>query len=158
MRKPAVRLPVEEKVRVVLAVLAGETTASEAARRHGVSTNAVLSWRGKFLDAGRPALEDKISGPGEGAGTAEERRRRVEANQPKLEMAEATVQLRIWQKGAEYVYQVLEHLEAPESGSRPAGFEVRPSRGDPPPHPPSTPGPVARRRCGKGPVADTSRG
>ena len=71
-----------------------------------MSTNAVLSWRSKFLDAGRQALEDKISGPGKGAGTAEERRLRVEANQLKLALAEATVQLRIWQKGAEYVYQV----------------------------------------------------
>jgi transposase len=113
VRKPAVRLPVEGKVRVVLAVLAGEMTASEAARRHGVSTNAVLSWRDKFLDAGRRALEDKISGPGKGAGTAEERRLRVEANQLKLALAEATVQLRIWQKGAEYVYQV------PSSTSKP---------------------------------------
>jgi transposase len=70
VRKPAVRLPVEEKVRVVLAVLGGEMTASEAARRHGVSTNAVLNWRSKFLDAGRHALADKISGPGKGAGSA----------------------------------------------------------------------------------------
>jgi transposase len=88
MRKPAVRLPIEEKVRVVLAVLGGEMTASEAARRHGVSTNAVPSWRNKFLDAGRHAPEDKISGPGRGTGTAEERRLRIEANQLKLALAE----------------------------------------------------------------------
>jgi len=106
VRKPAVRLPVEEKVRVVLALLVGEMSASEAARRHGVSTNAVLNWRGKFLDAGRRALEDKISGPSKDAGTAEERRLRVEANQLKLALAEATVQLRIWEKGAEYVHRV----------------------------------------------------
>jgi transposase len=78
VRKPAVRVPVEEKVRVVLALLVGEMTASEAARRHGVSTNAVVRWRGKFLDAGRRALEDKISGPGKdngnGAGAAASRR------------------------------------------------------------------------------------
>jgi transposase-like protein len=35
VRKPARRLPVEEKVRVVLGVLGGELPASEAARRHG---------------------------------------------------------------------------------------------------------------------------
>jgi len=35
VRKPAKRLPIEEKVRVVLAVLGGEMSASEAARRHG---------------------------------------------------------------------------------------------------------------------------
>jgi len=70
VRKAAVRLPVEEKQRVVLAVLAGELTAAEAARGHGVSTNAVLSWRSKFLDAGRRALEEKISGPDRDTGTA----------------------------------------------------------------------------------------
>jgi transposase len=37
----------------------------------------------------------------------------VEANQLKLALAEATVQLRIWQKGAAYVYQV------PSSTSKP---------------------------------------
>jgi transposase-like protein len=35
MRKPAVRLPVEEKQRVVLSVLAGEMTATEVASRYG---------------------------------------------------------------------------------------------------------------------------
>jgi transposase len=53
------------------------------------------------------------SGPGKGAATAEERRLRIEANQLKLALAEATVQLRIWQKGAEYVHQV------PSSTSKP---------------------------------------
>jgi transposase len=52
VRKPAKRLPIEEKVRVVLAVLGGEMSASEAARRHGVSVLAMLSWRNRFLDAG----------------------------------------------------------------------------------------------------------
>jgi transposase len=74
MPKPAVRLPVEEKVQVVVAVLAGEMTAVEAARRHGVSGHAVQVCRAKFLDAGRRVLEDRISGPGKGAGTPEERR------------------------------------------------------------------------------------
>jgi transposase len=66
----------------------------------------VLSWRAKFLDAGKRALEEKISGPDRGTGTAEERRLRVEANQLKLALAEATVQLRIWEKGAGYVHHV----------------------------------------------------
>jgi hypothetical protein len=38
VRKPAKRLPIEEKVRVVLAVLGGKMSASEAARRHGVAS------------------------------------------------------------------------------------------------------------------------
>jgi transposase len=51
MRKPGVQLPVQEKARVVIAVLAGEISAAEGARRHGVSTNAVLRWWARFLDA-----------------------------------------------------------------------------------------------------------
>jgi len=74
VRKPAKRLPIEEKVRVVLAVLGGEMTASEAARRHGVSVQAVLTWRNKFLDAGKESLADKIPGPGKSAGSVDERR------------------------------------------------------------------------------------
>jgi transposase len=113
VRKPAKRLPIEEKVRVVLAVLGGEMTASEAARRHGVSVQAVLSWRNKFLDAGKESLADKISGPGKSAGSADERRLKLENNQLKLALAEATVQLRIWQKGAEHIPEV------PSQTSRP---------------------------------------
>jgi transposase len=98
---------------VVLAVLGGEMTASAAARRHGVSVQAVLTWRNKFLDAGQQALGDKIPGPGKSAGSAEERRLKLENNQLKLALAEATVQLRIWQKRAEYAEAV------PSTTSRP---------------------------------------
>jgi transposase len=82
-------------------------------RRHGVSVQAVLTWRNKFLDAGQQALGDKIPGPGKSAGSADERRLKLENNQLKLALAEATVQLRIWQKGAEYVESV------PSQTSRP---------------------------------------
>jgi transposase len=126
VRKPAKRLPIEEKVRVVLAVLGGEMTASEAARRHGVSVQAVLSWRNKFLDAGQQALGDKIPGPGKNAGSADERRLKLENNQLKLALAEATVRLRIWQKGAEYAEAV------PSKTSRPYERQwVCRSRGSP---------------------------
>jgi hypothetical protein len=62
-----------------------------------VSVAAVYLWRDKFLDGGRQALAEKVPGPDKGAGTADERR----LNQLKLALVEATVQLRIWQKGAE---------------------------------------------------------
>jgi transposase len=106
VRKRIPRLPIEEKLRVVLGLLKGEISGPEAARRHGVSVAAVYLWRDKFLDGGRQALEEKVPGPGKGAGTADERRLKLENNQLKLALAEATVQLRIWQKGAEYVEQV----------------------------------------------------
>jgi transposase len=98
-------LPLEQKVKVVLALLAGELSASEAARRHGVSPPTVLRWRDRFLEAGRAGLQEKPPGPG-GGFTATERRLQAEAEQLKLALAEATVQLRIWQKGAALVDQI----------------------------------------------------
>ncbi len=104
-------LSIEQKVRVVLSVLAGEITMAEAARRHGVSHAVVAKWRDQFIAAGRAGLEEKLPGPSGMSVT--ERRLRVEAEQLKLALAEATVQLRIWQKGAELADQI------PSETSRP---------------------------------------
>jgi transposase len=107
------QLPIEQKVRIVLSVLAGEITPAEAARRHGVSPTSVMNWRDRFVQAGTAGLEARPSGPGGQAGSSTERRLRLEAEQLKLALAEATVQLRIWQKGAEQVHKI------PSSTSRP---------------------------------------
>ncbi|MFF0457990.1 hypothetical protein [Nocardia africana] len=40
-RSRRLKIPVEDKVRVVLSMLAGEMSAAEAARRRGVSTASV---------------------------------------------------------------------------------------------------------------------
>lgn len=97
------RLSVQEKTLVVLAVLTGEMTLAEAARRHGVSAQAVPQWRDRFLEAGKASLETRLPGGRGQGGTQAERRLREEAEQLKLALAEATVQLRIWRKGAEHV-------------------------------------------------------
>lgn len=97
-------LSIEQKVRIVLSVLAGEMSMAEAARRHGVSNVTVARWRDEFIAAGRTGLEERISGPSTMSAT--ERRLRAEAEQLKLALAEATVQLRIWQKGAELADQI----------------------------------------------------
>jgi transposase len=107
------QLPIEQKVRVVLAVLAGELTVAEAARRHAVSGAAVAKWRAKFIEAGTAGLASKPPGPPGASGSPVERRLQAEAEQLKLALAEATVQLRIWQKGAEHLDQV------PSATSRP---------------------------------------
>lgn len=39
------KVPIEDKVRIVLAVRSGELTAAEVARRHGVSPMSVSSLR-----------------------------------------------------------------------------------------------------------------
>lgn len=73
-------VPVETRLQIVLAVMSGEITIAEAARRHG-------SRRSRSI----------------GGATASSM----------LALAEATVQLRIWQKGSEYIDQV------PSQTSRP---------------------------------------
>jgi transposase len=89
-----------------LAVLAGELTVAEAARRHGVSPTAIAKWRGRFIESGTAGLDAGLPGPAGRAGSQTERRLRAEAEQLKLALAEAMVQLRIWQKGAEYVDEI----------------------------------------------------
>ncbi|GHJ36766.1 helix-turn-helix domain-containing protein [Streptomyces sp. TS71-3] len=54
-RPPA--LPAEEKVTLVLAILAGEMTAAQAARTAGVSDQAICNWKRRFITAGRLGLE-----------------------------------------------------------------------------------------------------
>ena len=99
------RVPVEERLRIVLAVLSGELTVSEAARRRGVTKQTVSNWRNRFLEAGKAGLENMLPGPSTN-GSSAERRLRSENEQLKLALAEATVQLRIWEKGAGYVHHV----------------------------------------------------
>ena len=80
---------------VVLAVLSGEMSGAEAARRHGLSDMSVSKWKQQFLDAGRQRLEEQPSGPAEHCGSLGKRRLRSENEQLELALAEATVQLRI---------------------------------------------------------------
>ncbi|WP_240772181.1 helix-turn-helix domain-containing protein [Nocardia sp. CS682] len=105
-RSPRSRIPVEDKVRIVLSVLNGEMSVSEAARRRGVSAVAVSKWKQAFLEAGAKALEPRPSGPPGAQGSPEQRRLRIENEQLKLALAEATVQLRIWHHGAAYTDKV----------------------------------------------------
>ena len=52
-RKPSRQVQVDEQIQVVLAVLRGELSLAEAARRHGVTSATVGNWRDRFVDAGR---------------------------------------------------------------------------------------------------------
>jgi transposase len=105
-RSPRLKIPLEDKVRVVLSVLAGEMSAAEAARRRGVSAMSVAKWKQTFLEAGTKALEEVPIGPAGAQGPPEQRRLRMEIEQLKLALAEATVQLRVWQHGNPLVDQV----------------------------------------------------
>jgi transposase len=48
--------PLEDKVRIVLSVLAGEVTVAEVAGRAKVSEQPVGTWKRQFLEAGRLGL------------------------------------------------------------------------------------------------------
>jgi transposase-like protein len=106
VRSRRTKVPAEEKTRLVLCVLAQEMTCREAARRCGVSPGLVTKWRNQFLAAGAQRLEEVPSGRAGNAGSPELRRLRMENEQLKLALAEATVQLRIWQRGAALADQV----------------------------------------------------
>jgi transposase len=100
VRSRRTKIAAEEKTRLVLAVLANEMTCAEAARRCGVATVTVTKWKHQFLEAGAERLEEVPGGPAGKLGNPEQRRLRMENEQLKLALAEATVQLRIWQRGA----------------------------------------------------------
>ncbi|WP_237573663.1 transposase [Mycolicibacterium lacusdiani] len=100
------KISAEDKVRYVLAVLAGEMTGAEAARRCGVSAVQMTKWKHQFLEAGSARMQEVPSGPAGRAGTPEQRRLKLENQELKLALAEATVQLRIWQRGAALAHQV----------------------------------------------------
>jgi len=49
---------VEEKLRVVLAMLKGEAMATEICHRHQISATQAYRWRDMFLEGGKKALCD----------------------------------------------------------------------------------------------------
>ena len=106
-------VPVEQRVTMVMSLLSGEVALAEAARRHGVAPETLNRWRNRFVEAGRSAMGDGMPGANGRGGSVTERRQRAEIEQLKLALAEATVQLRIWQRGADYAYAI------PSSTSRP---------------------------------------
>lgn len=88
-------LPVEEKVRVVLAVLAGELTTAVAARQTKVSEQSISNWKREFIESGRVGLAA-------GTGKPSTREQQLEAQVADLTSAlrEAAVELRVWKKSA----------------------------------------------------------
>ncbi|WP_206516704.1 transposase [Brachybacterium saurashtrense] len=95
MARPPV-VPAEEKVRIVLSVLAGEVTVAGAARRAEVSGQQVGNWKRQFLEGGR-------SGIATGKSTPSSREQQLEAEVADLSQAlgEAHLEARVWKKSAE---------------------------------------------------------
>ena len=55
-RKTRKRYSAEDKIRIVLEGLRGETTISELCRREGINSNLYYRWSKEFLEAGKQRL------------------------------------------------------------------------------------------------------
>jgi transposase len=55
-------IPPEKKTRIVLAILAGEMSIAEAARKEKISEQSIGRWKAEFIEAGRTALVAGRSG------------------------------------------------------------------------------------------------
>jgi transposase len=86
---------VEDKNRIVLAVLRGEISIEEVARREGVSQVSISKWRDQFLAGGQRALADGARhGP-----SGREQALAAEVEQLTSALGEAHLELRLWRKG-----------------------------------------------------------
>jgi transposase len=94
MAKPPLK-SVEEKTRIVLAVLRGEVSIAEAARREGVSETTIAKWRDRFVDGGQAA----VAAGGRVGGSSREQRLEAEIDELTSALGEAHVELRLWRKG-----------------------------------------------------------
>jgi transposase len=56
-------IPAEKKFCIVVALLQGEVSVAEAARREKVSAQAIGNWKRQFLEAGRASLVAGSAGP-----------------------------------------------------------------------------------------------
>jgi transposase len=88
---------VEDKLRIVLSVLAGEMTVAEAARRNKTSGTSVAKWKAQFLEGGKQGLASARSS----GVSAREEQLEAEIAELRTALGEAHVQLRVWKKSAE---------------------------------------------------------
>lgn len=89
-------IPAEKKSRVVMSVIAGEMTITEAARREKVSEQSIGRWKAEFLEAGKAALAAGRQGP-----SSREEQLAAEVSDLTQALGEAAVEIRVWKKSAE---------------------------------------------------------
>ena len=88
-------IPSEKKTRIVLAILAGEMSIAEAARKEKVSEQSIGRWKAEFIEAGRTALVAGRSGP-----SSREEQLAAEVVELTQALGEAHVGVRVWKKSA----------------------------------------------------------
>ena len=94
MARAPTRSP-DDKARVVLSVLRGETSEIEAARGAGVTEKTFRTWYRMFLEGGRERLTT-----GAGRRSARELELEAEGEELKAALGEAHVELRMLRKSA----------------------------------------------------------
>ena len=83
---------------LVIAVVSGEMSVVEAARRLKVSSSSFGNWKRQFLEGGKAGLAS--GGP---VGPSQRERALAEENEElKTALGEAHVELRVWKKSAEH--------------------------------------------------------
>jgi len=95
MGRPPVISP-EKKTRIVLAVLAGEVSIAEAARKEKVSEQSIGRWKAEFIEAGKAALIAGRTGP-----SSREQQLEAEVSDLTQALGEAAVEIQAWKKSAE---------------------------------------------------------
>jgi transposase len=81
----------EDKIRIVVEGLRGETTVAELCRREGISQSLYYKWSKEFLEAGKSRLAGNTKRE---AGSSEVQEMREELDQLKLMVAELSLQNR----------------------------------------------------------------
>ena len=97
MARPSV-FSVEDKYRLVLAVISGEMSIAEAARRGKASEQSISTWKRQFLEGGKAGLAEG----GKRARTRVSGQLLEENEELKAALGEAHVELRVWKKSAEH--------------------------------------------------------
>jgi len=100
-RKTRRKFSAEEKVRIVLEGLRGESSISELCRREGIAANLYYRWSKDFLEAGKKRLSGDTVRE---ANTSEVKELRRESSDLKEVVAELTLENRLLKKSltAEY--------------------------------------------------------
>ena len=96
MARPSA-LPPEERTRLVLAVLVGEISVAEAARKAKVSEQSLSNWKRQFIEGGRQGVAEGAK-PGL---NSRERALLAELEDVKAALGEAHAELRVWKRSAE---------------------------------------------------------
>jgi transposase len=94
-RKTRRKYSVEEKIRIVLDGLRGETTIAELCRREGINQNLYYKWSKEFLEAGKQRLAGNTNRQ---ATSDEVKQLRREMEQLKLLVAELSLKNRVLKK------------------------------------------------------------